>query len=189
MKQDSLLKFLNDYLPLIVFFACYKLAQTPNPLITATTYMLLTTFMVLVISYFITKKIAFVPLFSGIVLGLFGGLTIFLQNEIFIKMKPTIINLIFAAILFYGFLAKKPLLSYLLEGQIKMSLKAWLKLSNRWAGFFVGLAVLNEIIWRNFSTDFWVQFKVFGMLPLSIAFTLSQVPFMLKEIKKFQVNS
>ncbi len=189
MKQDTTLKFLNDYLPLIVFFACYKLAKTENPLITATIYMLITTFVVLTVSYFLTKKIALVPLFSGIVLGFFGGLTILLQDEVFIKMKPTIINLLFAAILFYGFLMKKPLLSYLLEGQIKMNIEAWLKLSLRWACFFVGLAILNEIIWRNFPTDFWVQFKVFGMMPLSILFTLSQVPFMMKEIKNFQVNS
>ncbi len=183
-SHDSLTKFLCDYLPLIVFFACYKLAKTPDPLITATTYMIITTFIALIISYLLTKKIAKIALFSGIILGVFGGLTILLKDDLFIKIKPTIINLIFAAILFYGYFSKKPLLSYLIGDQIKMSDRAWLTLSARWAIFFIFLSILNEIIWRNFSTDFWVQFKVFGMMPLSIIFTLSQLPFMIKEIKK-----
>ena len=181
-----MIKFLCDYLPLIIFFACYKLAKTPNPLITATIYMVITTFIALVISYILTKKIPMVALVSGIVLGIFGGLTVFLNDEIFIKIKPTIINLLFAVILFYGYFTKKPLLSYLLGEQIKMKNAAWLTLSARWALFFIALALLNEIIWRNFSTNFWVQFKVFGMMPISLIFTISQVPFMMKETKKIQ---
>lgn len=184
MKKDSVVKFLNDYLPLIVFFACYKLAKTPDPLITATIYMVVTTFISLIVAYFLTRKIAIVPLFSGLLLGIFGGLTVFLKDEIFIKMKPTIINLFFAAVLFYGYLVGKPFLSYLLGEQIKMRQQAWLTLSARWGWFFVFLAILNEIIWRSFSTDFWVQFKVFGMMPISLVFTISQVPFMVREMKK-----
>jgi intracellular septation protein len=183
-SHDGTIKFLCDYLPLIIFFACYKLAQTPNPLITATICMVITTFIALIISYILAKKIPMVALTSGIVLGIFGGLTVFLNDEIFIKIKPTIINLLFAAILFYGFFTKKPFLSYLLGEQIKMKNAAWLTLSMRWALFFIALALLNEIIWRNFSTDFWVQFKVFGMMPISLIFTISQVPFMMKEMKK-----
>jgi intracellular septation protein len=185
-SRDKMIKFLCDYLPLIIFFACYKLAETPNPLITATIYMVITTFIALVISYILTKKIPMVALVSGIVLGIFGGLTVFLNDEIFIKIKPTIINLLFAVILFYGYFTKKPLLSYLLGEQIKMKNAAWLTLSARWALFFIALALLNEIIWRNFSTNFWVQFKVFGMMPISLIFTISQVPFMMKETKKIQ---
>ncbi len=183
-SHEGTTKFLYDYLPLIVFFACYKLAKTPDPLITATIYMVATTFIALIISYFLTKKIPMVALVSGIVLGIFGGLTILLKDDIFIKTKPTIINLLFAAILFYGYFAKKPFLSYLLGEQIKMSNKSWLTLSMRWALFFIFLSLLNEIIWRNFSTDFWVQFKVFGMMPISLIFTISQVPFMIREMKK-----
>jgi len=183
-KKDSLAKFLYDYLPIIVFFACYKLSNSIDPLVTATKYMIITTFLTLIIAYILTKKLAKVALFSGIVLGIFGGLTIFLKDDIFIKMKPTVINSLFAAILFYGYFTKKPLLSYLLEGQVKMSNQAWLTLSARWGGFFIFLSLLNEIIWRNFGTDFWVQFKVFGMMPLSMIFTISQLPFMLREIKK-----
>jgi intracellular septation protein len=183
------LKFLYDYLPLIIFFICYKFAKTPNPLITATIFMVLTTIVALIISYILTKTIPMVALVSGLVLSVFGGLTIFLQDDIFIKIKPTIINLIFAAILLYGYLSKKAFLSYLLGEQIKMSEKAWLTLSMRWAIFFIFLALLNETIWRNFPTDFWVQFKVFGMMPISIFFTISQLPFMMREMKQDLSNT
>lgn len=187
-SNEGTAKFLYDYLPLIVFFACYKLAKTPDPLITATVWMVITTFAALIISYFLTKKIPTIALVSGLMLGFFGGLTILLKDDIFIKMKPTIINLIFAAILFYGYFAKKPFLSYLLGEQIKISKSAWLTLSMRWGIFFIFLSCVNELIWRNFSTDFWVQFKVFGMMPLSLIFTISQVPFMMKEMKKENKN-
>jgi intracellular septation protein len=181
---NSKLKFLYDYLPLIVFFLCYKFSNDPQPLVTATIYMVITTFIALVICYLLTRTIPMLALLSAVILAFFGGLTVFLENEIFIKTKPTVINLIFAAILLYGFFKKKPFLSYLLEGQIKMSKEAWLTLSLRWGLFFIFLACLNEIIWRYTSTDFWVEFKVFGMMPLSLVFTVSQVPFMIREIKK-----
>lgn len=186
--QNGATKFLCDYLPLIVFFACYKFAKTENPLITATIYMVITTFFALVISYILTRTIPTVALVSGIVLAIFGGLTVLLQDELFIKIKPTIVNLLFAAILFYGYFAKKPLLSYILGDQVKISKEAWLTLSARWACFFISLALLNEIIWRNFPTDFWVQFKVFGMMPISLVFTMSQIPFMVREMKKEAQN-
>jgi intracellular septation protein len=186
-SHDSTSKFLCDYAPLIVFFIFYKFVKTDNPLITATIFMVATTALALIISYFLTKKISKVALFSGVVLAIFGGLAISLHDEIFIKIKPTAVNLLFATILFYGYFAKKPFLSYLLGEQIKMSDAAWLILSKRWACFFVFLAALNEVIWREFSTDFWVQFKVFGMMPLSLIFTCLQAPFMLKNIKKESV--
>jgi len=182
-SHDSTAKFFCDYLPLIVFFIFYKFVKSANPLITATIFMIATTFVALIVSYFLTKKLSMVALISGGVLALFGGLTIFLEDDFFIKIKPTIINSLFALILFYGYFSKKAFLSYLLGEQIKMSNAAWLILSRRWALFFVFLAILNEIIWRNFSTDFWVQFKVFGMMPLSLIFTLSQVPFMIKQTR------
>ncbi len=183
-SYNSLTKFLCDYLPLMVFFIFYKFVKSEQPLITATIFMVATTFITLIFCYFLTKKIPVIALFSGVILTVFGGLTIFLKDEIFIKIKPTIINLLFAAILFYGYFAKKTFLAYLFEQQIKMSNKAWLILSLRWAFFFVFLAALNEIIWRCFSTDFWVQFKVFGMMPLSLLFTVAQAPFMIREMKK-----
>lgn len=179
-------KFLYDYLPLIVFFLFYKFSNHPQPLVVATVCMVITTFIALTICYSLTKTIPVVALISAMILGIFGGLTVALESEMFIKIKPTAINLIFATILLYGFFTKKPFLSYLLEGQVKMSQEAWLTLSRRWAFFFIFLAVLNEIVWRYTSTDFWVDFKVFGMMPLSLVFTISQLPFMMREIKKFE---
>jgi intracellular septation protein len=183
-SHGSITKTLCDYAPLAVFFIAYKFIESPNPLIFATICLLITTFVTLIISYILTKKISMMALFSGIILGTFGGLTIIFKDEIFIKMKPTIINLIFAAILFYGYFTKKPLISYLFGTQLRMSDQAWLKLSCRWACFFMFLALLNEVIWRNYSTDFWVQFKVFGMMPISLIFTFTQIPFMMKEMQK-----
>ncbi len=188
-SHNSRVKFLYDYLPLIVFFICYKFANTPNPLITATIFMVITTLAALIISYILTKTIPVIALISGLILSIFGGLTIFLQNDLFIKMKPTIINLIFALILLYGYFSKKAFLSYLLGEQIKMSQQSWLTLSMRWAIFFIFLAILNEVIWRNYSTDFWVQFKVFGMMPISLIFTISQAPFMIAAMKKEEESS
>lgn len=148
--------------------------------------MVAVTFVVLLVGYIITRKISFVALFSASILGIFGGLTILLKDETFIKLKPTIVNLLFAAILFYGNFVKKPFLSYLLGAQIKVSDASWFILSKRWALYFIGLAALNEIVWRNFPTDFWVQFKVFGMLPLSLIFMASQMPFIMREAEKFE---
>jgi len=184
-NKESFVKFLTDFLPLIVFFGVFKTSDAQNPLIDATIYLVGATIIAVIISYILTKKVAKVALFSAAILGFFGGLTILLKDDIFIKLKPTIINLLFAIILFVGHYYKKPFLSYLLGEKIRMSVKAWLTLSFRWAIYFVVLAILNEIIWRNFSTDFWVQFKVFGMLPISFIFTFSQLPFMIKEMKKF----
>lgn len=183
-SYNSITKFLYDYLPLIVFFLTFKLSKAPNPLIDATIYMLITTAFALAVSYALTKKIPNVALFSAIILAVFGGLTVLLKDELFIKLKPTIINLIFAAILLYGYFTKKPLLSYILGEQLKMRPQAWLILSLRWACFFIFLALLNEFIWRSFSTDFWVKFKVFGMMPITLIFTISQMPFIIKEVKK-----
>lgn len=183
-SSDSFLKFLNDYLPIIVFFMVYKFSDSEKPLISATISMVIVTFCALTLSYLLTKKISSVALFSGLILGIFGGLTILLKDETFIKIKPTIINCLFAAILLYGNYIRKPFLSYLLGEQIEMSQESWFILAKRWAIFFLTLAMVNEIIWHNFSTDFWVNFKVFGMLPLTMIFTISQLPFILKATKE-----
>ena len=120
---------------------------------------------------------------AGIVL-IFGGLTIYFDNEVFIKMKPTIINLIFAIILYGGMLVKKPLLKILLGAALRLEEEGWRILTYRWIGFFIALAVLNEIVWRTQTTDIWVNFKVFGILPITFIFTMTQFPL----IKKHQID-
>ncbi len=182
-KLHSTLKFICDFLPLLIFFLIYKTSHDQNPLIPATIALVLVTFIALAVNYIATKQIAKMPLFSAFLLALFGFLTIFSGNEIFIKMKPTLINLLFAAILLFGYFSKKPLLKMMLGSAFEIRDQAWLHLSLRWAGFFIFLAFLNEFIWRNFPTDFWVQFKVFGILPISLTFTFLQIPYLLKQQK------
>ncbi len=167
--KNQLLKFVCDFLPLIVFFTIYKLSND-NKIIQATIGLVISTFVGLTVSYLCTKKIAFMPLFSALILGVFGSLTVIFNDETFIKIKPTLMNLLFASILFYGFFQKKPLLKTLLGSAFEMNDESWLKLSKRWAIYFIFLAILNEIVWRNFSTDIWVKFKVFGILPIYIIF-------------------
>ncbi len=185
-SKESWSKFLCDYLPLIIFIIVYKFSSAPDPLLPATLCLLISSFLALIAGYILTKKIAKMPLISAVILGVFGGLTLISGNDLFIKIKPTLINLLFALVLFYGYFSKRPIIRHLFGGSLKMENKAWLVLSLRWAIFFIFLAALNEFIWRNFSTDFWVSFKVFGVFPISMIFTISQVPFMIKNIKKEQ---
>lgn len=164
-------KLLLDFAPLGVFFVAYKFAD----IMTATVALIAATVLSLTVIYVVERKIALAPLISGVLVAVMGGLTILLADETFIKVKPTILNLAFAAILLggvYGF--KKGLLKYVLDVAISLSDAGWILLSKRWGYFFLFLAALNEVIWRSFPTEFWVNFKVFGMFTLTIAFALSQ---------------
>ena len=124
------------------------------------------------------------PTFGAFIILVFGGLTIYFNNEVFFKMKPTIINIIFAVILYAGEVIKKPLLKLLLGSALKLSEEGWSILTKRWIAFFIALGILNEIIWRTQSTDIWVNFKVFGILPITFLFTLSQFSL----LKKHQIE-
>jgi intracellular septation protein len=189
-KKEGIAKFLCDYLPLIIFFIAYKVPKSflinyhLEPLIFATICLVFTAIISLIISYILIKKISQIALFSTIILTIFGSLTAIFNDEIFIKIKPTIINLIFAIILIVSYLKKKPILAILFESQIQMSKQSWLTLSLRFGCYFIFLAILNEIIWRNFTTDFWVNFKVFGMMTLSIIFMILQFPFLVSNMQK-----
>lgn len=171
------MKLLLDFFPLAVFFGVYKFGGGLMP---ATAALIGCTLISLVITYVKERKVALNPLITGVVVAVFGGMTLYLNDTTFIKMKPTIINLLFAAILLGGLVLKKPLLKPLLDAALTMEDAGWQKLTLRWGIFFIFLAVLNEIIWRNFSEDFWVGFKVFGMMPLTLLFMLSQVPLLKK---------
>jgi intracellular septation protein len=126
--------------------------------------------------YRIDKKIPTIPILGAAVVSIFGGLAIIFDNKIFFYMKPTIINIIFALILLYGqIFLKQSLLKKLFDGSIKISDEGWNILNKRWIVFFIFLAILNELVWRTQSEDFWVQFKVFGLLPITLIFTIMQV--------------
>lgn len=167
-------RFILDFAPLGVFFVAFKAAD----IMAATIALTITTMISLAITYFFEKKLAPTPLISGIAVAVFGVLTVVFDNEQFIKIKPTIVNLLFALILFVGLYLKKPPLRYMLQAAFDLEDEGWNKLTLRWGFFFVFLAALNEYIWRSYSTDFWVDFKVFGMMTLTIAFTFSQIPLM-----------
>ena len=177
----SISKLLIDVGPLAVFFVFYKRS---GDLIDAIFPLMVATVIAVFTSYILEKKIPIMPtLGAGIVL-IFGGLTILFDNKIFIFMKPTIINIIFAAILYGGIILKKPLLKYLLGSALKLKEEGWNILTQRWIAFFIALAILNEIVWRTMSEDLWVNFKVFGILPITFIFTMTQFPL----IKKYLIE-
>ena len=137
------------------------------------------------ILYFVEKKIPKVPIISAVIVSLFGGLTLYFDNKIFFYMKPTIVNLLFAFVLFFGsFFLKKNLLKSLLESSIQLEDRGWELLNKRWMIFFIFLAFLNEIVWRTQTEDFWVKFKVFGIIPITFIFMIFQINL----IKKYKVN-
>ena len=178
--MKSLYKLLIDIGPLAVFFIFY----TRSGLQASILPFMVATVIAVLFSYILEKKIPIMPTVGAAIVLLFGGLTIYFDNEIFFKMKPTIINVLFAVILYGGILINKPLLKYLLGAALKLEEAGWKILTQRWIGFFIALAVLNEIVWRTQSTDVWVNFKVFGILPITFIFTMTQFPL----IKKYQIE-
>ena len=170
-----IIKFAADFGPLLIFFIIYF--NNENDLKLAIPPFIIATLISLMVIYFLEKRIPMVPLISGILITFFGGLTLYFDNKIFFYMKPTIINLLFAAVLFFGkFFTQKPLLKIFFQNTLNLEDEGWKKLSYRWIGFFIFVAVLNEIIWRTQSETFWVNFKVWGLLPISFLFALSQFP-------------
>jgi|TARA_Y100001970_G_scaffold204106_1_gene248511 intracellular septation protein len=177
--NKSLLKFVTDFGPLLIFFTFYYTSD--KNLKVAIPPFIVATLVALIIVWIIEKKIPMVPLLGGIFITLFGGLTIYFDNPIFIYIKPTIINIIFALALIFGkFFSKESLLKKMLGNSIKLNDDGWKILNNRWVYFFLGLALLNELIWRTQSEEFWVNFKVWGILPITLIFTAFQVPIMNK---------
>ena len=132
------------------------------------------------IGYALTRHLPLMPLITAIIVIVFGGLTLFLQNETFIKLKPTIIYVLFGAALLIGLAFGKPLLGLVFDSVFHLTDEGWRKLTLRWALFFLALAVLNEIVWRTQSTDTWVTFKVFGVVPLTFVFAAFQYPLLQK---------
>lgn len=169
--HNQLLKLLVELGPLVVFFATNSMAG----IFWGTGAFVGATLVSLVASRLLFGRIPTMPLVSGFFVVVFGGLTLYLHDDLFIKLKPTIVNLLFAAILFGGLLMGHSLLRYLFGDEFRLTEEGWRKLTFRWACFFVALAILNEIVWRTMSTDAWVSFKAFGILPLTIAFAISQV--------------
>tara|TARA_A100001037_G_C15151387_1_gene639495 strand:- start:4529 stop:5107 length:579 start_codon:yes stop_codon:yes gene_type:complete len=160
--------------PLVIFFAVNAI----HGIFAATGVFMIAIVLSLAIAYAAARHIPTLPLVSGLIVLIFGGLTLYLQNETFIKLKPTIVNLLFASVIFGGLLFGKNYVKSLLGTMVELKEEGWRQLAVRWGLFFVAMAIVNEVVWRNFSTDTWVTFKVFGFLPLTVVFALAQTPLM-----------
>ena len=168
---NPLVKLLIDLGPLVAFFIAYgKLG-----IYGATGVLMVATVISLVVSRTLLGRFSVAPVATAVLVVVFGGLTFLLDDPSFIKMKPTVINLLFAGILAYGLATGRQLLKFVMGEALKLTDEGWHKMTVRWAIFFVSMAVVNEIVWRNFSEAAWVNFKVFGYLPLTLVFAMAQV--------------
>jgi intracellular septation protein len=196
-QPNPLLKLALDLGPLLLFFFANSKPALFEPLLrpiipdavatgeragifVATAVFMVAILVALVVSYVLMRRLPVMALVTAAIVVVFGGLTLLLQDELFIKLKPTIIYLLFAATLFGGMVFRKPLLAMVFDQMFHLTEEGWRKLTMRWALFFVALAVLNEIVWRTQSTDFWVAFKVFGVTPLTFVFAALQYPLLQK---------
>ena len=169
--RKQVIKLLVELGPLVVFFV----GNARFGIFAGTGAFMVATLVALAVSRALLGRIPTMPLVSGVFVLVFGGLTFWLQDDQFIKLKPTIVNGLFAAILFGGLAAGKSLLKVVFDDVFRLTEDGWRQLTLRWALFFVFLAVLNEIVWRSSSTDFWVSFKVFGIMPITMVFAIAQV--------------
>ena len=180
--NKSFLKFLTDFTPLIIFFYYYY--DSEKDLTIAIPPFIVATIIALLIVWILEKKIPKVPLLSGILIAFFGGLTIYFNNPVFIYMKPTIVNVIFAGTLIISkVFFKKNFLKFFLQTAFQLNEIGWDKLNFRWAYFFIFLALINEIVWRTQPESTWVNFKVWGILPITFIFTIFQLPL----IRKYKI--
>jgi len=169
-----LLKLAIELGPLLVFFGTNAAAG----IYAGTAAFMAATIVSLVVAWLSYHKVPIMPIVSGVIVLVFGGLTLYLRDETFIKLKPTIVYTMFAVLLAAGLLWKKPMLELLFGPVFTLTEEGWRKLTIRWALFFAVMAVVNELVWRNVSTDAWVSFKAFGFLPLTFLFAVAQVPLM-----------
>ncbi len=181
--SKSFLKFLTDFGPLVIFFYYYY--DSGKDLRIAIPPFIVATIIALAVMWFLEKKIPKVPLLSGILITFFGGLTIYFNNPVFIYIKPTIINLLFGFALIVGkYFTNEPILKKLMGKSVSLPHEGWEILNKRWIYFFFGLAILNELVWRTQSEEFWVNFKVWGLLPITFIFTAFQIGL----INKYKAN-
>ena len=173
---NPLLKLVFDLGPLVLFF----FANSRYGIFAATAVFMAAVLAALAASYVLTRHLPIMPVVTAIIVVVFGGLTLLLHNDTFIKIKPTILYALFGAVLVGGLLFGKSLLGVVFDSLFHLTEQGWRKLTSRWALFFFALALLNEIVWRNVSTDVWVDFKVFGVLPLTFLFGALQYPLLRK---------
>ena len=175
-ELNPLLKLALDLGPLLLFF----FVNTRWGIFAATAAFMAATIASIAITYAMVRRVPVMPLVSAVVVMIFGGLTLYLQDETFIKLKPTIIYALFAIALLGGLLTGRSLLALVLDSMFQLTEDGWKKLTVRWGLFFVAMAILNEMVWRSVSTDAWVAFKTFAFLPITILFALAQTPLLMR---------
>ncbi len=175
-QLNPFLKLALDLGPLVLFFV----ANARFHIFVATAVFMAAVVIALALSYAMTRHLPIMPVVSAVIVLAFGGLTLFLHDETFIKLKPTIIYLLFGGVLAWGLVFDKPLLATLFGQMYQLTDAGWRKLTLRWLMFFLALAALNEIVWRTQTTDFWVNFKVFAVVPLTFLFAALQYPLLTK---------
>ena len=179
-ELQPLPKLLLEAGPLVLFFiANFKFGIFP-----ATGVLMTGVVASVIVSYILTRRIPIMPLVTAVAVMVFGALTLYFNNDLFIKLKPTIVNALFGTALLGGLVLKKPLLPLVLNNVFALTPEGWRKLTFRWGLFFFVLAALNEIVWRTQSSDFWVSFKVFGTIPLTALFMILQVPLIMRHEDK-----
>jgi intracellular septation protein len=176
MALNPWAKALLEMGPLALFFIVYGWFG----IFAATAALMVSVLATLAVSWAMLRRIPLMPLVTAAIVMIFGSLTLILHDETLIKVKPTALYLLFAAALFFGLVAKKPLLKIMFDGALRVTEEGWRRLTWRWALFFLALAVLNELVWRTQTTDLWVKFKTFGFLPLTLAFALAQAPLIVR---------
>ncbi len=169
-------RFALDLGPLVLFFAAFELSN----IYVATGVFMAAILASLAIGYSLERKLSPMPIVTAVLVVVFGGLTIYLKNDIFIKMKPTVLYAFFGAVLLGGLAFNRLFIKYAFAQAFELTETGWRGLTWRFGGFFLVLAAMNEVVWRHFSTGTWVAFKVWGILPLMFLFTLSQTPFLVK---------
>lgn len=175
-KMNPLVKLALEMGPLVVFF----LVNSSRGIFIGTAAFMTATVVALAVSYVIARTIPVMPLVTAVFVLVFGGLTLTLADETFIKLKPTIVNLLFAAILAGGLLTGRMFIKLVLESALHLTERGWVVITRAWIGFFLVLALLNELVWRNVPTDTWVNFKVFGIMPLTLLFSFSMIPLIMR---------
>ena len=177
--NKSFVKFVTDFGPLLVFFFFYY--NSEKDLKIAIPPFIVATLIALIIVWILEKKIPMMPLLSGILITLFGGLTIYFNNPVFIYIKPTIINILFGLTLLFGkYFTNEPIIKKILGKSVALTEEGWNLLNKRWILFFFTLAIINEFVWRTQSEEFWVNFKVWGMLPITFIFAALQISLITK---------
>lgn len=176
LQLNPFVKLVLDIGPLVLFFV----VNAKVGIFAATAAFMAAVIIALVVSYVMIRRFPVMTVVSAIIVLVFGGLTIYLHDDSFIKIKPTLIYLLFGVVLAGGLIMKKPLLSVVFDSVFRLTDEGWRILTIRWSAFFFVMAILNEIVWRTQTTDFWVSFKLFGFVPLTFVFALAQLPLMKK---------